>query len=1316
MSNSTTLHTGSHSLQRHPAPPRQPATLPAAQQTNQETGSSGRPPPRLLSTTRAARHDVDDDDATPVLPERHADTLMALRGQLHALHDLEHDRAPEAVIAFFDALKAAEKDNILPEVIRQYRHANALHGFVNALTLFLGRLEGALRDPQSPLHLSLADLPAGQLRTICLGLAVCANPLAAMPFSATRRKEATTSQRDDASAALQGITDILLKLVDKAGLPDASKSVSVALDIMNWLTRGLKAGLLVASPAMTKMAPRFVEAFLAWSTPSVPALSADAAVTLGGPPAKAAPPLHREPHQIGKCAAQVNPILQFTLLGPEPAAVGMLRKLAFNLGSHAFLKSLQTPPMQGVALINLTNMVKDGITAGLLPLSDQRLPAMVEGLLDLIIKMPASEIVVNGGTALGNVGNFLRELIELELQEPAPFCVSTLRDALEACKKVVDCTQEATSLGSQSTVNLLSYMKAADKWLAKTGAAKGGPAQANPASAGPASAGPAQAGSLDIVAAEALKPALLAAAKRLIDRVCQLDADSFSSRESLGGLMAALGYFAERHVAMPARAIDLVRALAASIAEVETTHWERQSRGALLQAIEILVEQRLIPLKQSQGALRSLLGPCSNPGGFYTKHDLSAAASRLGPRREAVPVLVAELVPEFVPEPQAKPEPEPESEPANPVAASPPATPAALPLRPGFTAIVEQQKAKAEPAKKKAKSRNRKAAGAASASTSSSPATPASATPSGSASPTAAPSAPRNEFTPASRIARSRFADASSALVVTAPEVVSRTQNATAQAKEKKPAAAKGKPVPAEQKTGAPLPPSTTVAPGKQPPSAQTKKGAAANPPHQPEPGAPATTGSMEKPGTTKQPPAGIAPQTKWFDQVARGAASLPKLQQFAEANPELLNATDKTGRNALFYAITRGKSAVVTWLMAQPERKEIPRRFVDTLLAAIAPATPETVQALVAFVTLAITRQDFSNTELEQILTRRLGKQPWLKAVLEAVAAKAESATLPAAGKAEVRASPAQAESAQASAASANQASDALQGMTIKELEHRATAQRDPIAQAELGRRYRTGDGVPKDDRKAAEWYGMAAAQGHAGAQYCLGLLHANGDGVRKDQRTASALFAKAAAQGHVKAQFALGVQYATGDGVKQDEKKAAKWYCDAAAQGHAEAKYDLALLYASGKGVPRDRSKAIALFGESAALGHADAQFALGSLYQTGVEVKKDVKKAVEWYVKAAEQGHVDAQSNLGVMYAHGNGVPKDETLAVEWFAKAAAQGHPEAQCNLGTLYGNGSGVPKNKRKAVELFGLAAAQGNIQAQKNLEILTKRAGDLPTD
>jgi len=44
----------------------------------------------------------------------------------------------------------------------------------------------------------------------------------------------------------------------------------------------------------------------------------------------------------------------------------------------------------------------------------------------------------------------------------------------------------------------------------------------------------------------------------------------------------------------------------------------------------------------------------------------------------------------------------------------------------------------------------------------------------------------------------------------------------------------------------------------------------------------------------------------------------------------------------------------------------------------------------------------------------------------------------------------------------------------------------------------------IPKDYRKAAEWYRRAAEQGHAEAQGKLGLMYANGEGVTQDYQTA--------------------------------------------------------------------------------------------------------------------------------------------------------------------------------------------------------------------
>ena len=62
------------------------------------------------------------------------------------------------------------------------------------------------------------------------------------------------------------------------------------------------------------------------------------------------------------------------------------------------------------------------------------------------------------------------------------------------------------------------------------------------------------------------------------------------------------------------------------------------------------------------------------------------------------------------------------------------------------------------------------------------------------------------------------------------------------------------------------------------------------------------------------------------------------------------------------------------------------------------------------------------------------------------------------------------------------------------------AAEQGDSEAQFALGFMYETGEGVPEDDVKAAQWYEKAAQQGEPNAQNNLGLLYAFGKGVRKD------------------------------------------------------------------------------------------------------------------------------------------------------------------------------------------------------------------------
>lgn len=98
-----------------------------------------------------------------------------------------------------------------------------------------------------------------------------------------------------------------------------------------------------------------------------------------------------------------------------------------------------------------------------------------------------------------------------------------------------------------------------------------------------------------------------------------------------------------------------------------------------------------------------------------------------------------------------------------------------------------------------------------------------------------------------------------------------------------------------------------------------------------------------------------------------------------------------------------------------------------------------------------------------------------------------------------------------------------------------------DRRAEATLGIRYQEGDAGSADDRAAAYWFGLAAAQGHRAAQYALGGMYLEGDGgLPKDQAKGTQLLIASATQGFDKAQLALGVAYEFGEGVPRDRAKA--------------------------------------------------------------------------------------------------------------------------------------------------------------------------------
>ncbi|RKZ37938.1 MAG: hypothetical protein DRQ37_00675 [Gammaproteobacteria bacterium] len=179
------------------------------------------------------------------------------------------------------------------------------------------------------------------------------------------------------------------------------------------------------------------------------------------------------------------------------------------------------------------------------------------------------------------------------------------------------------------------------------------------------------------------------------------------------------------------------------------------------------------------------------------------------------------------------------------------------------------------------------------------------------------------------------------------------------------------------------------------------------------------------------------------------------------------------------------------------------------------------------------------------------------------------------------------------------------------------------PAQMAEMGNKFRLGQGVPKDLQTAANWYRQAAARGHAGAQYNLALLCETGLGVPQDLVQAAHLYRSSAMQGNRHAQHHLAEMLRDGRGVDQDPAQSAKWFLAAAEQGHKDVFGEIGRLYWEGTGVPRNPVQAYKWWELAAASGdHKSASRRdMAAKKMDPAHLTKAKQLAATWSPKAAQ-----------------------------------------------------------------------------------------------
>jgi TPR repeat protein len=152
----------------------------------------------------------------------------------------------------------------------------------------------------------------------------------------------------------------------------------------------------------------------------------------------------------------------------------------------------------------------------------------------------------------------------------------------------------------------------------------------------------------------------------------------------------------------------------------------------------------------------------------------------------------------------------------------------------------------------------------------------------------------------------------------------------------------------------------------------------------------------------------------------------------------------------------------------------------------------------------------------------------------------------------------------------------------------------------------YADGNGVPRDDLRAFEYFSRIANQ------------HAE-DNPAAPQATIVA-----------NAFVALGRYYTAGianSRIKADPERAREMYSYAASYfGNAEAQYSLARMYLDGVGAPRDVKYGVRWLGLAAQKGQHQAQALLGQMLFNGDRAQRQAARGLMWLTLAQESATAD------------------------------------------------------------------------------------------
>jgi TPR repeat protein len=258
------------------------------------------------------------------------------------------------------------------------------------------------------------------------------------------------------------------------------------------------------------------------------------------------------------------------------------------------------------------------------------------------------------------------------------------------------------------------------------------------------------------------------------------------------------------------------------------------------------------------------------------------------------------------------------------------------------------------------------------------------------------------------------------------------------------------------------------------------------------------------------------------------------------------------------------------------------------------------------------------------------------------------------------------------------------------------------------------------KKDRKAIQYFILAAEQGHQRSQFSLSMMFKKQGNVSRCKSILRQIIQiKSAVQ--AKAMVELGDIYQN----EANLMESVALYQLSANLNYAVGQFRIGKCYIEGIGIKKNKLFGTKYLERSAQQNYIDAQIYLGCYYfnqSKDSTIDKNYRKkishmAVHWWKIAANYGSKEGQYYLAMAELnYYGGCKRDESYIAKLFLLSAKQNHVKSQIEIAKCYYYGIGIKKDYKLAAKYYRIAGNNGSKKALKCLQAMHKLNLDMPSN